>query len=812
MKVFISHRASDGEAYASAIQRELELRKISAFLYQHHESEITQQNLRIEDFIYPEIEQADCLVLVLSPKIFDGADDPEDWVRLEIEKAQSLNKLIIPVKCQGFVYPDIYPCDSIKEIGKTRAVEWKTAYPKTSIQGVINLLPTPTLKQRLQKIAKPIAQWSKSASASATAQAVTAYNWLKERVFYNPTVRKWWGRLFVKPVLIFIPLALFFFVIPVFVFGRLDSASSGLRNQLADCYNWGILVKQDFAKANYYYRKSVEADSNAYAMAWVAQFMYDTLAYNYSLNYSRNTIWGNWTQSQHRHDLRNLELRDRGFDNFINLNSLYNEITHLLQRSGDKGYVSAYYHLADMLYNNYDLDLNERYDQALELLRIPNRYNNYDYKGLWENIVYRIEFQVSERWQSGPFITNKILNIYSDTNYKSRDIGIAKKYIANPKIPKNEEKRGVLRNAYSNVIENYLSTWNLDSALIMEYHPLVETYLHKFKRNRHKHLVNLINIDQINKAYKLAQYKIKHNPERLDSLTYAYLLHEKGSHTKARKILHQVYNSEPSNALCLYLLAKSYTRDNDSLASAYFAQLFASTDYTPYSSVNYNSDIDKEVPKFLTAAYRYGNWKNFHFNIRNYLSDIKRYSSSYKLKQRHPEIDTAIYQGLCKLRHKTMEYAHLDHSDSKWLIHRIDTLISRHVQPDRVVYVYEYLKDGGDDVDDYKYDKDKDILYTRSGRTSDSEKIAHFYIATDKIRNLEPHCHQYFSETIEEAIEDNDELYKYYYHWANTHRCDSLKHYITKSRSEHAVYLLEDYHEDDARIFEMQCIAKYGFN
>lgn len=805
MKVFISHRASDGEAYASAIQRELELRKISAFLYQHHESEITQQNLRIEDFIYPEIEQADCLVLVLSPKIFDGADDPEDWVRLEIEKAQSLNKLIIPVKCQGFVYPDIYPCDSIKEIGKTRAVEWKTAYPKASIQGVINLLPTPTLKQRLQKIAKPIAQWSKSASASATAQAITAYNWLKERVFYNPTVRKWWGRLFVKPVLIFIPLALFFFVIPVFVFGRLDSASSGLRNQLADCYNWGILVKQDFAKANYYYRKSVEADSNAYAMAWVALHARDTLAYS-------NSTFSSFQLNNKYLDTLSYKARKSLSPN---TDSLYRAITHLMKRSGDKGYVEAYYALARILCANSDLDLNERYDQALELLRIPNRYNNYDYKGLWENIVYRIEFQVSERWQSGPLITNEILNIYSDTNYKSRDIGIAKKYIANPKIPKNEEKRGVLQNAYYNVIENYLSTWNLDSALIMEYHPLVETYLHKFKHNHHKHLVNLINIDQINKAYKLAQYKIKHNPGRLDSLTYAYLLHEKGSHTKARKILHQVYNSEPSNALCLYLLAKSYTHDNDSLASAYFAQLFASTDYTPYdSSVNYNSDIDKEVPKFLTAAYRYGNWKNFHYNIRKYyLSDIKRYSSYYKLKQRHPEIDTAIYQGLCKLRQKAMVYAHTDSWNSKELIHTIDTLISRHVQPDRVVYEYEYLKFGGDDVDDYKYDKDKDILYRRSWlRTSNSEKIAHFYIATDKIRNLEPHCHQYFSKTIEEAIEDNDELYKYYYHWANTHRCDSLKHYITKSRSEHAVYLLEDYHEDDARIFEMQCIAKYGFN
>lgn len=545
MRVFISHRSSDGEAYASAIQRELELRNVSAFLYQHHESEITRHSLRIEDFIYPEIEQADCLILVLSPKIFDGTDDPEDWVRLEIEKAQSLNKLIIPVKCKGFIYPNTYPCESIKEIGKTRAIEWKTAYPKTSIQGIFNLLPKQTLMQRLHKIAMPIVHWCRNAIASASTQIASAYNWVKEFIWYNPTVRNWCSRLIFKPTFIFIILGLFLFVIPVFVFGRLDSASSGLRNQLADCYNWGILVKRDRTKANYYYRKSVEADSNAYAMAWVARHAFDSI---YSLRRFREMQYPVIIVHKKNED------------------SMYNAITHLLHHSGDKGYVSAYYDLAEIHIADSEMDLNERYDQALELLNTPNRYNNYDYKGLWEHIVYRIEFQLSERAGDIHTISTMINRIYGNPDYQNKNFNHLIKYIDEHK----SDNTRALHQAYGSLLNDMAIR---DSAHIMELHQYAKESVKTQDAVGiyHNHIVRLINIDQVDDALDLMTDLLKKKTaDKTDSVLYAYLLIEKGNHRSARKILHQLpHNLADVN----YLLGKSYAQDNDSLKEVYYSRV-----------------------------------------------------------------------------------------------------------------------------------------------------------------------------------------------------------------------------------------------
>lgn len=771
MRVFISHRSSDGEAYASAIQRELELRNVSAFLYQHHESEITRHSLRIEDFIYPEIEQADCLILVLSPKIFDGTDDPEDWVRLEIEKAQSLNKLIIPVKCKGFIYPNTYPCESIKEIGKTRAIEWKTAYPKTSIQGIFNLLPKQTLMQRLHKIAMPIVHWCRNAIASASTQIASAYNWVKEFIWYNPTVRNWCSRLIFKPTFIFIILGLFLFVIPVFVFGRLDSASSGLRNQLADCYNWGILVKRDRTKANYYYRKSVEADSNAYAMAWVARHAFDSI---YSLRRFREMQYPVIIVHKKNED------------------SMYNAITHLLHHSGDKGYVSAYYDLAEIHIADSEMDLNERYDQALELLNTPNRYNNYDYKGLWEHIVYRIEFQLSERAGDIHTISTMINRIYGNPDYQNKNFNHLIKYIDEHK----SDNTRALHQAYGSLLNDMAIR---DSAHIMELHQYAKESVKTQDAVGiyHNHIVRLINIDQVDDALDLMTDLLKKKTaDKTDSVLYAYLLIEKGNHRSARKILHQLpHNLADVN----YLLGKSYAQDNDSLKEVY------------YSRVTYwggaIDNIDKEIP-LLISLFRQN-------NILTVLDlEFPRYfdkTRSPALTARTPEIDTTIYWELCKFRQKIMMNMYHRWYDLAW----IDTMISRHVQPDRLVYEYEYIKILNKYHKEYGYKKDKDIIYCEFDHddTKHSEKIAYFYIATNKIRNLEEHFDQYyFKRTIQRAIMSNDDLYKYYYYWADRHGCDSLKFHIEHSRSEHAVYLLEDYNEDDATEFEMQCIAKYGFN
>ena len=103
-KIFISYRAAY-ETYAAWIQRELANKNINAFIYQHYDDEIDSEHITIEKFIYPEIERSEAVIVVLAGNTLDKCIEPDDWVRLEIEKAVELGKKIIPVCISGFSNP-----------------------------------------------------------------------------------------------------------------------------------------------------------------------------------------------------------------------------------------------------------------------------------------------------------------------------------------------------------------------------------------------------------------------------------------------------------------------------------------------------------------------------------------------------------------------------------------------------------------------------------------------------------------------------------------------------------------------------------
>ena len=265
-KVFISYRAAY-ETYAAWIQRELANKNINAFIYQHYDDEIDSEHITIEKFIYPEIERSEAVIIVLAGNTLDKCIEPDDWVRLEIEKAVELGKKIIPVCISGFSYPTEYP-DSLYFLSKLRAVKWNTLHPEQSIANILRLLPPRTFSERLRSSVQKSSAAIGTLRRSVGSAIARTCRFAKTRIFENPVVRKRMKRLVFRPLAVLTVLFLSLFVFPVFVIGPTDWASSGLRNQLADCYEWKILVKRDRDKAYSYFLKSVEADSNAYAMAW----------------------------------------------------------------------------------------------------------------------------------------------------------------------------------------------------------------------------------------------------------------------------------------------------------------------------------------------------------------------------------------------------------------------------------------------------------------------------------------------------------------------------------------------------------------
>ena len=61
--------------------------------------------------------RSQCLVLLLTPGMLDRCHDPNDWITKEIHLFLMLHKPIIPVKMNGFEYPDNLP-DKIKGLLK----------------------------------------------------------------------------------------------------------------------------------------------------------------------------------------------------------------------------------------------------------------------------------------------------------------------------------------------------------------------------------------------------------------------------------------------------------------------------------------------------------------------------------------------------------------------------------------------------------------------------------------------------------------------------------------------------------------------
>lgn len=98
---FISYRRENGFFVAQTLRDKLLEKGIRAYL-DHEELQSGDFNERL----YEAIENSRCFVLVLPPNALDRCVNENDWVRKEIVRAIELKKVIIPVLCAGFSWPE----------------------------------------------------------------------------------------------------------------------------------------------------------------------------------------------------------------------------------------------------------------------------------------------------------------------------------------------------------------------------------------------------------------------------------------------------------------------------------------------------------------------------------------------------------------------------------------------------------------------------------------------------------------------------------------------------------------------------------
>jgi len=104
--IFISYRRVGGDALAYLLKRELKDKGYPAFL------DIYDLKTGLfDEALLKRIDECIDFILVLGPGALDRCNDPEDWVRKEVNYAISKSKNLIPVMLKGFQWPIELPND-----------------------------------------------------------------------------------------------------------------------------------------------------------------------------------------------------------------------------------------------------------------------------------------------------------------------------------------------------------------------------------------------------------------------------------------------------------------------------------------------------------------------------------------------------------------------------------------------------------------------------------------------------------------------------------------------------------------------------
>ena len=118
MDAFISYRRDTGIDFAARLNERFTKEGYDCFFDVER-----MRSGRFDEQLYSKIEQSSNFIIVLSPNALDRCKNKRDWVRLELEKAISLNKNIVPVFMPKFAFPDDMP-DSISVVSTMQGVNY----------------------------------------------------------------------------------------------------------------------------------------------------------------------------------------------------------------------------------------------------------------------------------------------------------------------------------------------------------------------------------------------------------------------------------------------------------------------------------------------------------------------------------------------------------------------------------------------------------------------------------------------------------------------------------------------------------------
>lgn len=131
--IFISYRRKGGFAVARLLYDHLRIMGFAPF-FDMEELRSGQFNIKL----YDTIDECDNFLLILPPNSLDRCVNTDDWLRLEIERAITKKKNIIPVVLDGFSFSNIPDC--MIDLSKYNAVSLSQEYFDASLKKIISML------------------------------------------------------------------------------------------------------------------------------------------------------------------------------------------------------------------------------------------------------------------------------------------------------------------------------------------------------------------------------------------------------------------------------------------------------------------------------------------------------------------------------------------------------------------------------------------------------------------------------------------------------------------------------------------------
>ena len=190
--IFISYRREGGEFLASLLYQRLSSDGYSVFL--------DVESLRSGKFneqLFKVIDECTDFLLILPPNGLNRCVHPDDWVRLEIERAVDCGKNIIPVMMRGFEWPEVLP-EKLQGIPLENGVTANTEL----FDGVITRLEKKLLRSKEQenipvntKEQTPVSQqirerWKNSSSSREMSTVMQTIKKKKEKGFFQEFERR----------------------------------------------------------------------------------------------------------------------------------------------------------------------------------------------------------------------------------------------------------------------------------------------------------------------------------------------------------------------------------------------------------------------------------------------------------------------------------------------------------------------------------------------------------------------------------------------------------------------------------------------